>query len=74
MAQFSREFLLKTIQTWQSYYGSIPLTEEDAREIIANMIELFSLLDELDRKYCQNNASASNSTNEYPTKKEDFHE
>ncbi|HJX50967.1 MAG TPA: hypothetical protein VJ438_05900 [Candidatus Nanoarchaeia archaeon] len=46
----SDEFLKSTIKIWQPY-SSTPLTEEDAREIIENMTELFSFLAELEQKY-----------------------
>ena len=50
MADFSEEFLQRTIKFWQPRYGS-PLTLEDAREIAESMVGLFRLLDKLDRKY-----------------------
>ena len=50
MAEYSKEFLGKTIKIWQPYY-STPLTLEDAREIAENMINLFSFLNELEKKY-----------------------
>jgi hypothetical protein len=49
MDNYSKEFLEKTINTWQRYYQA-PLTQEDAREIADNMIGLFSLLAELEQK------------------------
>ena len=45
----SKEFLEKTINIWQQYYH-FPLTLEDAREIADNMIGLFSLISELEKK------------------------
>ncbi len=50
MAEFSEEFLQRTIKVWQPHYP-YPLTLEDAREIAENMTGLFRLLDKLDRKY-----------------------
>jgi hypothetical protein len=50
MSEYSREFLERTVEVWQRYSSS-KLTLEDAREIAENMVELFSLLRELDRKY-----------------------
>ena len=50
MAEFSREFLEKTIAVWQPY-SPIPLSLEDAREIAENMTGLFCLLAELEQKY-----------------------
>jgi hypothetical protein len=50
MSEYSREFLERTVEVWQRYSSS-KLTLEDAREIAENMVELFSLLMELDRKY-----------------------
>ncbi|MFQ6061239.1 MAG: hypothetical protein ACE5KV_08130 [Thermoplasmata archaeon] len=50
MSEYSREFLEKTIEVWQRY-SSAKLTLEDAREIAENMVDLFSLLVELDKKY-----------------------
>ncbi|MCX7661602.1 MAG: hypothetical protein N2Z79_02830 [Candidatus Omnitrophica bacterium] len=50
MAEFSKEFLEKTIKVWQPY-SSEPLSLEDAREIAENITELFYFLAELDKKY-----------------------
>ena len=50
MADYSKEFLEKTIKVWQPYTPT-PLTSEDAREIAENMTELFKFLFELDEKY-----------------------
>lgn len=50
MAEWSNEFLERTIQIWQKY-SSIPLTLEDARAIAENMIELFLFLKKLYKKY-----------------------
>lgn len=47
---FSKQFMEQTIKIWRPY-SSTPLTEEDTREIAENMTKLFSLLNELDRKY-----------------------
>lgn len=49
MAEFSEEFLQRTIKFWQPRYP-YPLTLEDAREIAENMTGLFQLLDKLDRE------------------------
>ena len=50
MAEYSEEFLKKTVKVWQPYYQE-PLTLEDAREIAANMTALYRYLHELDKKY-----------------------
>lgn len=47
---YSKKFIQKTIGVWQPY-AKDRLTEEDAREIADNMINLFELLIELDKKY-----------------------
>jgi len=52
MAEFSRQFLEKTITVWQPY-SPAPLTLEDAREIAETITGLFSLLTELEQKYAQ---------------------
>lgn len=49
MAEFSEEFLQRTIKFWQPRYP-YPLTLEDAREIAENMTGLFQLLDKLGRE------------------------
>lgn len=43
MADFSKEFLERTIAVWQPRYDRF-LTLEDAREIAENMTRLFKLL------------------------------
>lgn len=43
MEKFSKEFLNKTIKTWQPY-SDIPLTSKDALEITKNMVALFNFL------------------------------
>ncbi len=50
MSEYSKAFLENTRKHWEPYYEH-PLTEEDAREIIENMIGLFNLLNKLDEKY-----------------------
>jgi len=50
MADFTKEFLQRTIEVWQPRYDH-SLTLEEAREIAENMIGLFKLLDRLDKKY-----------------------
>ncbi len=50
MAEFSKEFLEKTIKTWQPY-SPAPLTLEDAREIAETMTGVYALLLELEQKY-----------------------
>lgn len=42
-SKYSKEFLNKTIELWQSY-SSTPLSLSDAREITENMTALFSFL------------------------------
>jgi len=42
-------FLKETIETWQPYYEQ-PLSNEDAREIVANLTGFFDLLDKWDRE------------------------
>ena len=49
MADFTKEFLERTIEVWQPRYDH-PLTLEDAREIAGTVVALFELLDRLDRK------------------------
>lgn len=46
----SEEFLEKTIEVWQPY-SDVTLTNEDAKEITKNMVQLFEFLIELDKKY-----------------------
>lgn len=46
----SQALLDKTIQCWQPL-SKVPLTSEDAREIVANVCGLFNLLAKLDRKH-----------------------
>ena len=48
MAEYSKEFLQRTIQVWQPYYR-VRLTLQDARQITENMVGLASLLLELDK-------------------------
>jgi len=50
MEEYSNEFLNETIQEWQPY-SSEPLTLEDAREIVNNMVNLYTYLNELNEKY-----------------------
>ena len=50
MAEFSKEFLDKTIKVWQPY-SPAPLSSEDAREIAETMTGLYALLLELEQKY-----------------------
>jgi len=50
MADFTKEFLERTIEVWQPGYD-YPLTVEDAREIAENMIDLFKLMDSLDKTH-----------------------
>lgn len=50
MADYSKDFLERTIQLWQPHSPE-PLTLEDAREIADNMAELLLYLDKLDKKY-----------------------
>jgi len=50
MAEFSKEFLEKTVKVWQPY-SPTPLSIEDAREIADSVIGLYKLLFELEGKY-----------------------
>ncbi len=50
MANFSKEFLEKTIKVWQPY-SPAPMTLDNAREIAQNMTDLVLLLAELEQKY-----------------------
>ena len=50
MADYSKEFLEKTIKVWQPYSETL-LTLEDAREIAENVVNLYKLLFELEKKY-----------------------
>jgi len=47
--KYSKEFLNKTIETWQPY-SLTPLSLYDAREIADNMTALFNFLIDNDRK------------------------
>ncbi len=47
---YSKEFLQKTIDVFQPY-SEEKLTEEDAREIAENVINLYKCLAELEQKY-----------------------
>jgi len=49
MANYTKEFLEKTIQVWQPY-SSTPLSLEDGREICGNLCGFFSVLKEWDEK------------------------
>ena len=49
MFRFSQEFLEKTIRVWQPFSSSV-LSEEDAREIAENIMGVFSLLSEWEKK------------------------
>ena len=48
-SKYSKEFLDKTIKTWQPY-SPTPLSLNDAREITENMTALFNFLIKHDRK------------------------
>ena len=48
MAEFSKEFLEKTIRIWQPY-SPTPLSIEDAREIAENVTGLYIFLAELEK-------------------------
>ncbi len=50
MSNFSKEFLNKTMETWQPY-NLATLSSEDARAIAENMTNLFLFLIELEQKY-----------------------
>jgi hypothetical protein len=50
MCKYSNEFLERTIKVWQPY-SPVPLSLEDAREILENMTGLFLFLLELEKKY-----------------------
>ena len=50
MAEFTKEFLQKTIKVWQPH-SPTPLSLEDAREIAETMTGLYALLLELEQKY-----------------------
>lgn len=52
---YSRELIQQTIDMWQPH-SEDKLTEEDAREIIDNVTNLFEYLAELDKKYNFENA------------------
>ncbi len=47
---YSGKLISKTIDTWQAY-SALPLSQEDAIEILNNTINFFELLIELDQKY-----------------------
>ena len=50
MTHYSKEFLDNTIKVWQPY-SEAPLSLEDAREITDNVVALYILLSELEKKY-----------------------
>lgn len=50
MPQFSKEFLQQTAQVWQPHYDH-PVTEEMAREIAENVVNLMLFVRELEQKY-----------------------
>ena len=52
MANYSKEFLEKTIRIWQPHSPD-PLTYEDAQEIADNMVDLYSFLIDLKQKHDQ---------------------
>lgn len=58
----SKEFLQKTIDVFQPY-SEEKLTEEDAREIAENVINLYICLVDLERKYggCEKENQKANS-------------
>jgi ABC-type enterochelin transport system ATPase subunit len=45
----TKEMIQNTLDHWQPY-SKDKLTEEDAREIIQNTVDLFDLLEKLDRE------------------------
>ena len=49
-SSLNEDFLQRTIRVWQPY-STKPLTEEDAREITANMVALVRYLERLDCEY-----------------------
>jgi hypothetical protein len=49
MADFTKEFLERTIEIWQPRYDR-PLTLDGAREIAETVVALFELLERLDKK------------------------
>lgn len=50
MAQFSQQFLKRTIEVWQPYSPE-PLTLDDAQEIADTVIPLYAYLLQLKKKY-----------------------
>lgn len=48
IARFSAELIAETKQVWQPYYAD-RLTDEDAREIIENMMNFLRLLSKIGR-------------------------
>jgi len=50
--EYSKNFLSDTVNVWQPDHPEI-LTEDDAREIADNMVNLINYLAELERKYGQ---------------------
>jgi hypothetical protein len=47
-SRYSDKLVAETKQVWQPYYAE-PLTDEDAREIIENVIEFMQLLSTLEK-------------------------
>lgn len=52
MADYSEQFLQETIQVWQPH-NSEPLSLENAQEIVDNILNLYSYLNELNEKYAE---------------------
>ena len=60
MDKYSKEFLNKTIEVWQTY-SPAPLSLNDAREITENMTALFNLLISREKENNSSNINKNNS-------------
>ena len=68
-SKYSKEFLNKTIEVWQSY-SPTPLSLDDAREITENMTALFNFLITEEKKSKDKNVIPNNNCYKNKTGKE----
>ena len=59
-SKYSLKFLQKTIQVWQPF-SDVPLSSNDAIEIIENITDLFNILITEDKKYNNKSIIKNNS-------------
>jgi len=59
-SKYSLKFLQKTIQAWQPF-SDVPLSSNDAIEIIENITDLFNILITEDKKYNNKSIIKNNS-------------